>query len=409
MPWSQLTRGPRASRPSRPVAYTGDYEKHYASLNVETIPSVEGLPLSYLSSPRNCRTSSSDPGPYNPDVYGVAAFQNEENGELELYIAGIGGVYQYVGTSGTTDFVRMNGMGDLNTGGDNPALVSMAMAVGGNGTERDGVTALIKNYHALGGDQGGTDSYELRWYDKEQDKWVTVNTIPNDKYPTNFGTVNGALIMASDEVWTNTSYYNGKDWTLLPEGLRFSSFQKVNFTTAYATATNGKTYKWNADHTGMDDAWTEVDLGGKLLDTRYDGARAVRLASGGYAIYDKDGKQVETYPEIERDIFGDVWTNDGVFKPRSDGTSIVQTVGFGGDGNVYALIQGSGRNFVVAGKDGQWQLMDTVEAFDVGGTIDMGKAARFAEPHREPVRGRVAAVRHEGCTLFADDRIRHRF
>ena len=374
------------------VAYTGDYEKHYASLNVETIAGVKGLPLSYLSSPRNCRTSASDPGPYNPDVYGVAAFQNEENGELELYIAGIGGIYQYVGTGGTTDVVRMNGMEDLNPGGDNLALVSMAMAVGGNGTERDGVTALVKHYHALGGDQGGTDSYELRWYDKEQDKWVTVNTIPNDKRPTNFGTVNGALIMASDEVWTNTSYYNGKDWTLLPEGLRFSSFEKVNFTTAYAVSTNGKTYKWNQGHEGMNDAWTEVDLGGKLLDTRYDGARAVRLANGsGYAIYDKDGKQVETYPEIERDIFGDVWTNDGVFKPRSDGTSIVHTVGFGGDGNVYALIQGSGRNFVVAGKNGQWQLMDTVEAFDVGGTIDM---------ERRPVSPSRIASLCEGVSLL---------
>ena len=358
------------------VAYTGEHEKYYSSLNVQTIASVEGLPLSYLSSPRNCRTSASDPGPYNPDVYGVAAFQNEETGELELYIAGIGGVYQYVGTGGTTDFIRMNGMGDLNTDGDNDGLVSAAMAVGGNGTERDGVTALIKYYHERD-TQGGTVTWELRWYDKEQDTWKTVNSIPADKTPTAKSGINKALIMASDEVWTDKGYYDGQQWQL--HGLSFDHFEKVNFTTAYAVSTNGQTYKWNQDHSGMDDAWTEVDLGGKLLDTRYDGAWAVRLASGGYAIYDKDGNQTETYPEISVGIFGDVWTSSGVFKARSNTGSIVETVGFGGDGNVYALIrgaeeyQGKARNFVVAGENGQWQLMDTVEAFDVGGTIDMEK------------------------------------
>ncbi len=370
------------------VAYTDDCDKHYCTLNVQTGYGADGLDLSYLTSPRNCRTSAADPGPYNPDIYGAAAVQNAKTGEMELYVAGIGGVYQYTGTSGTTDFVRMNGMGDLTTAGDNHALVGAALAVGGNGTESDGVTALILNYQALGGDQGGTTTYELRWYDREADKWETVNHIPSDMKPSSIDKINAALIMASDEVWTDKSYYDGTDWQL--HGLSFDHFEKVNFTTAYAVSTNGKTYKWNAAHTGMDDAWIEVDLGGKLLGSRYDGALAVKLTNGGYAILNADGTRA-TYPEITKDIFGDTWTKDGAFKPATYGESIVHTVGFGGDGKVYALIQGSGRNYVVRADESGWTLMDTVEAFDVGGTIDAEK--------RPTVPSRIASL-GEGVSLF---------
>ncbi len=370
------------------VAYTDGCARHYYTLNVKTGYGAEGLNLSYLTSPRNCRTSAADPGPYNPDIYGAAAVQNAKTGEMELYVAGIGGVYQYTGTSGTTDFVRMNGMGDLTTAGDNHSMVGAALAVGGNGTENDGVTALILNYHALGGDQGGTSTYELRWYNREADQWEMVKHIPSDKTPSSIDKINAALIMASDEVWTDRSYYDGKDWQL--HGLSFDHFEKVNFTTAYAVSTNGKTYKWNADHTGMDDAWEEVDLGGTLLGSRYDGALAVKLTSGGYAILNADGTRA-TYPEITKDIFGDTWTKDGVFKPGSYGESIVHTVGFGGDGKTYALVQGSGRNYVVRADGSEWTLMDTVEAFDVGGSIDAEK--------RPTVPSRIASL-CQGVSLF---------
>ena len=134
-------------------------------------------------------------------------------------------------------------------------------------------------------------------------------------------------------------------WTL--HGLSFDTFEKVNSTTAYATATNGTVYKLNAERSGISDAWTQVDLGGKLLGSRYDGALAVKLTNGGYAILNADGTPAATYPEITKDIFGDTWTKDGPFKPATYGESFVHTVGFGGDGKVYALIQGSGRNYVV--------------------------------------------------------------
>ena len=94
----------------------------------------------------------------------------------------------------------MNGMGDLTTAGDNPGLVGAALAVGGNGTESDGVTALIRNYHALGGDQGGTITYELRWYDREADKWEPVNHIPSDKMPSSIDKINAADQLAAGHV-----------------------------------------------------------------------------------------------------------------------------------------------------------------------------------------------------------------
>lgn len=372
------------------VAYTDGCEKHYCTLDVETGYGAEGLPLTYLTSPRNCSTSATDPGPYSPDIYDAMAVQNTGTGAMELYVAGIGGVYQYAGSSGTTDFVRMAGMEDLNTSGNNLALVSVALGVGGTA---DDLTALVKVYHALGGDQGGTTSYEVRWYNTAEGKWETKNTIPKDKAPSTNGEANKVLILSSDEIWTQNAYYDGVEWTL--HGLDFDTFEKVNSTTAYATATNGTVYKLNAVRSGVSDSWTQVDLGGKLLGSRYDGALAVKLTSGGYAILNADSSTAATYPEITKDIFGDTWTKDGVFKPATYGESFVHTVGFGGDGKVYALIQGSGRNYVVRADESGWTLMDTVEAFDVGGTNEMEK---------RPATPTYIANLGEGVSLFFGDK-----
>ena len=372
------------------VAYTDDCDKHYCTLNVQTGYGAEGLNLSYLTSPRNCRTSSADPGPYNPDIYDAAVVQNAETGAMELYVAGIGGVYQYVGSNGTTDFVRMAGMEDLNVSGDTLSLVSVALGVGGTS---DDLTSLVKVYHSLGGDQGGTTSYEVRWYNTAEGKWETKNTIPKDKAPSTNGEANKVLILSSDEIWTQNAYYDGVEWTL--HGLSFDTFEKVNSTTAYATATNGTVYKLNAERNGVSDSWTPVDLGGKLLGSRYDGALAVKLTSGGYAIRNADGTTDATYPEITKDIFGDTWTKDGVFKPATYGESFVHTVGFGGDGKVYALIQGSGRNYVVRADESGWTLMDTVEAFDVGGTNEMEK---------RPTTPTYIASLGEGVSLLFGDK-----
>ena len=371
------------------LAYTDGCEEHYFTIDVETALGAEGLPLSYLTSPRNCSTSATDPGPYNPDIYGAAAVQNAETGEMELYVAGIGGVYQYVGSNGTTDFVRMAGMEDLNFSGDNDALVSSALGVGGNGTAEDGITSLVRVYQDLGGNQGGTVSYEVRWYNAEEGKWTTVNTVPKDKYPSTAGWINKVLIMSSDEIWTSNAYYDGVEWTL--HGLSFDTFEKVNSTTAYATTTNGTVYKLNAKRSGVSDSWTQVDLGGKLLGSRYDGALAVKLTSGGFAILNADGTTAATYPEITPDIFGDVWTKDGAFKPQTNGVSPVKTVGFGGDGNVYALVEGTGRNYVVRADGESWTLMDTVEAFDIGGANEMEK--------RPTVPSRIASF-GEGISML---------
>ena len=372
------------------VAYTDDCDKHYCTLNVQTGYGADGMDLSYLTSPRNCRTSSADPGPYNPDIYDATAVQNAETGAMELYVAGIGGVYQYVGSNGTTDFVRMPGMEDLNVSGDTLSLVSVALGVGGTS---DDLTSLVKVYHSLGGDQGGTTTYEVRWYNTAEGKWETKNTIPKDKAPSTNGEANKVLVLSSDEIWTQNAYYNGVEWTL--HGLSFDTFEKVNETTAYATATNGTVYKLNAVRSGISDAWTQVDLGGKLLGSRYDGALAVHLTSGGYAILNADGSTAATYPEITKDIFGDTWTKDGVFKPATYGESFVHTVGFGGDGKVYALIQGSGRNYVVRADESGWTLMDTVEAFDVGGTNEMEK---------RPATPTYIANLGEGVSLFFGDK-----
>ena len=268
------------------------------------------------------------------------------------------------------------------------SMLGVVVIVGVGGTADD-LTALVKVYHALGGDQGGTTTYEVRWYNTAEGKWETKNTIPRDKAPSTNGEANKVLILGSDEIWTQNAYYDGVEWTL--HGLGFDTFEKVNSTTAYATATNGTIYKLNAERSGISDAWTQVDLGGKLLGSRYDGALAVKLTSGGFAILNADGTTAATYPEITPDIFGDVWTKDGAFKPQTNGVSPVETVGFGGDGNVYALVVGAGRNYVVRADGSEWTLLDTVEAFDVGGTNETEK--------RPAVPSRIASL-GEGVSLL---------
>lgn len=117
-------------------------------------------------------------------------------------------------------------MEDLNTSGDNLALVSVALGVGGTA---DDLTSLVKVFHALGGDQGGTVSYEVRWYNAEKGKWITVSSLPKDMRPSTNGAVNKVLILGSDEIWTENAYYDGTKWTLLSDyGYSFNTFDNVN-------------------------------------------------------------------------------------------------------------------------------------------------------------------------------------
>lgn len=62
------------------------------------------------------------------------------------------------------------------------------------GGTADDLTALVKVYHALGGDQGGTTTYEVRWYNTAEGKWETKNTIPKDMRPSTNGEANKVLI-----------------------------------------------------------------------------------------------------------------------------------------------------------------------------------------------------------------------
>lgn len=342
-------------------AWTKDCAPQYATISgIKTTSGTEGLDLTYLSSPKATRYSygGSSTG---PDIYGTAAFVTDSG--MDLYIAGIGGVYhrEY---DGQTDMVQMKGMEDLRTSADNMNEIGYALAVGGDGTEADGLSALVATV------VNGSRTYELRWYDAEAGSWKKTYDVPSNMV-NDIGYVNKALIMETADIWTTVGHWDGVAWT--QNDVTFDSFLKVDADTAYARAGSGAadTYQYNR----KDGTWTKLELGGKLLSADRSGRLLVELTGGGYAVV-QSGEQTATYPAINPDIFGDVWTLNGTYVPWTYNGSVVHTVGFGGDGNVYALLAG-GRTYIALGHadTGTWELKDTSAAYGVGTSAEI-----FAQP-----------------------------
>ena len=343
-------------------AWTKDCAPQYATISdIKTTAGSAGLDLTYLSSPQATRYSYGGTST-GPDIYGTAAFVTGSG--MDLYIAGIGGVYhrEY---DGQTDMVRMKGMEDLRTSADGMSEIGYALAVGGNGTEADGLSALVATV------VNGSRTYELRWYNAEAGSWKKTYDVPSNMV-NDIGYVNKALIMETADIWTTVGHWDGIAWT--QNDVTFDSFLKVDANTAYARAGSGAadTYQYDPKN----GTWTKLELGGKLLSADRSGHLLVELTDGGYAVM-QDGKQTATYPAINPDIFGDVWTLNGTYEPWTYNGSVVHTVGFGGDGNVYALIDGSKRTYIALGHadTGTWEIKDTSAAYGVGTSAEI-----FAQP-----------------------------
>lgn len=121
--------------------------------------------------------------------------------------------------------------------------------------------------------------------------------------PSTNGEANKVLILSSDEIWTQNAYYDGTEWTLLSGyGYSFNAFEKVNETTGLRHRDRWQDLQAECRAKRVSDAWTQVDLGGKLLGSRYDGALAVKLTSGGYAILNADGTTRPPIPKYQGDF-----------------------------------------------------------------------------------------------------------
>ena len=100
----------------------------------------------------------------SPAVRNVSVF-TDESGQLALYAAGWGGVYE-MNYAGTTSMTRMAGQEDLVISSGTSSHTGRVVAAGGK--DLDDLTAL---YYVVGDENA---NFELRRYDRDEGKWVLV-------------------------------------------------------------------------------------------------------------------------------------------------------------------------------------------------------------------------------------------
>lgn len=363
------------------VAWTDDFAKQYDTIDVNTAPAGEGLALSYLSAPREYHTTAGS-SIYGPDIFNVAAFVDKQTGQPAIYAAGVGGVF-HIGYGGKTDLVRAAGMEDLGYGGDNLNMSSYALAVGG--PDVGSLTALVKVLKENQGTADATMSYELRQYDVSQGKWMAVadSQMPLALFTAKSGANAPALVMNGNDVWTDKAHWDGSSWASHDYG--FTSLYKANATTAYGTSLDGSVFQYSA----AGEAWDKLEwLTGLLISTSADGFLLTQAADKSYTIW-KDGTSKKSYPAVDVSVLGDIKTKTDMVKPHNPPEII--SVGFGGDGEIYALANGGVRSYILRGTDSGWELMDTVEAFDLKNTVT---------PDDRPAMINRIVSAAEGVTIF---------
>lgn len=346
------------------VAYTDmvePYHKIYKSVDVNVDPAGTDLELLYLTTPDGQSINFHTTDLLGPDLYDMAAFVDGNNGNISLFAAGTGGVYerQY---GEKTDFIRMDGQDDLK-GGANEREAGYALAVGGPDVGK--LTALI---HVA---PTGMNSYfELRTYDTAKHTWVTV---PGSELPLEDLTF--ALIIDRDDVWTASHHWDGAEWS--PTDKTFNSFYKLDANTALAFDTAGSLWKYDASAGAPE--WAAIDVTGlsepfiaKISSGFPDGRLVVGDANPnakGGVFYlltpESDGHYTaDALPEIPANILGPGATRD-MFPVRAAGLSA--------DGHIYALMagrthgQGYRSSYVLRLKDDDaWELMSTPEFQSTG-------------------------------------------
>ena len=360
------------------VAYTEGGTKYYKELDVKT-RTAESLGLTYLSTPVN---SSLGGVVSAPRLYSTQAYIDTANGGIKLYAAGVGGVYQ-LETNGATDMVQMQGMEDLKTSGAGFNDLGAALAIGRADDHSNDLVALV--FSATDMQINGHDTsnhYELRYYDADKGVWEQrEQTIldPNAAWLVqDNATPNSAVVFAADNVWMQNKHWDGESWT--DNSVQFDSFRKVNDTTAYAVQTNGTLYRYE----GAD--WEQVILpdgvtaksNRRVFNVTSDEKLLLQTQNDAFVIMSRSKAGVyttnSTIPAIPANVLGDVWTTDNVstiatYAAVRPDSIVVADAGIGSDGKIYAVVNGSSstRAYIVRYDKNAWTLLDTADAFDIGG------------------------------------------
>ncbi len=152
------------------------------------------------------------------NITGAYAQIEENTKDLSLYCYGPGGVYAWDNT-GSTNIRRLTGLSI----GDGERVLAL-----GPGSS-DGLTAVK-----------GSSTISLWKWDGESWTMVSGSSLSADQSQS--GT-KIALVMASDDVWTDTRHWNGEAWDTHSYG--FVSFQRVSDTEAYGVDSSGS--RWHYD------------------------------------------------------------------------------------------------------------------------------------------------------------------
>lgn len=348
------------------VLYTDSaepYQKVYQTIDVSVEDTVQTADLNYLTTPGDAAPTDGNIAALDrgPNIFGGAAYL-DETGNVSLFLAGNGGVYQ-LGYNQEYDLTIMPGQSDIYKPGDNDAMRSSALAVGGPAANQ--LTAFIRK-------GGESISYELRTWNGQT--WTPVD---GSEKTSGFDMMDGkrVVVISDTDVWAGSYHWNGAEWA--DSGMALTSALRLDAEHVYATTKDGL-YRY------ADGKWTQINvsaagyvlLGGNrsgqlvLSDKNVRGSYPIslKLVSGA----DTATAAIENLPAVTQNILGSTWTLNGPEDNREVNQSAVirmRGAGITADGKIYVMIARAygnylGGSYVFVLEDGSWKLTDCDEFHD---------------------------------------------
>ena len=348
------------------VLYTDSaepYQKVYQTIDVSVEDTVQTADLNYLTTPGDAAPTDGNIAALDrgPTIFGGAAYL-DETGNVSLFLAGNGGVYQ-LGYNQEYDLTIMPGQSDIFKPGDNDAMRSSALAVGGPAANQ--LTAFIRK-------GGESISYELRTWNGQT--WTPVD---GSKKTSGFDMMDGkrVVVISDTDVWAGSYHWDGTKWA--DSGMALTSALRLDADHVYATTKDGL-YRY------ADGNWTQINvsaaghvlLGGNrsgqlvLSDKNITGRYpfSLKLVSGA----DTAAAAIEPLPAVTQNILGSTWTLNGPEDNREVNQSAVirmRGAGITADGKIYVMIARVydnylGGSYVFVLEDGSWKLTDCDEFHD---------------------------------------------
>ena len=348
------------------VLYTDSaepYQKVYQTIDVSVEDTVQTADLNYLTTPGDAAPTDGNIAALDrgPTIFGGAAYL-DETGNVSLFLAGNGGVYQ-LGYNQEYDLTIMPGQSDIFKPGDNDAMRSSALAVGGPAANQ--LTAFIRK-------GGESISYELRTWNGQT--WTPVD---GSEKTSGFDMMDGkrVVVISDTDVWAGSYHWNGTKWA--DSGMALTSALRLDAEHVYATTKDGL-YRY------ADGEWTQINvsaaghvlLGGNrsgqlvLSDKNITGNYpfSLKLVSGA----DTAAAAIKPLPAVTQNILGSTWTLNGPEDNREVNQSAVirmRGAGITADGKIYVMIARAydnylGGSYVFVLEDGSWKLTDCDEFHD---------------------------------------------